>query len=66
MIAAHVGIWERLCVCFVDAELEALGCHDEVYLLVNLPFRGMPGCCHAPPVGVGSVVKGESMALCKL
>ena len=26
MIAANVGTWERSCVCFVDAGLEALGC----------------------------------------
>ena len=41
MIAANVGTWERSCVCFVDAGFEALGCPDEVYLVVTLP---VPGC----------------------
>ena len=55
-------------VCFVDAglELEVLGCQDEVYLVVNLPIMGMPGCCHRQLVGVESVGKGELVALCKL
>ena len=66
MIAANVGTWERPCVCFVDAGLEVLGCQDEVYLVVNLPIRRIPGCCHKQLVGVESVGKGESVALCKL
>ena len=55
-------------VCFVDAglELEVLGCQDEVYLVVNLPIRGMPGCCPRQLVGVESVGKGKSLAVCKL
>ena len=66
MIAAKVGTSERPCVCFVDAGLEALGCQDEVYLVVNLPIWGMRGCCPRQPVGVDSVGKDESVALCKL
>ena len=65
MIAANVGTWERPCVCFVDAETEALGYKDEVYLVVNLPIRGMPGCRSRELVGF-SVGKGESVALCEL
>ena len=38
MIAANVGTCETPCVCFVDTGLQALGCQDEVYLLVNLPL----------------------------
>ena len=66
MIAANVGTWERSCVCFVDAGLEAFGCQDEVYLVVNLPITGMPGCCPWQVVGVKSVGKGESIALCEV
>ena len=44
MISANVGTRERFFVCFVDAGLEALGCQDEVYLVVNLPAGGMLGC----------------------
>ena len=66
MIAASVGTWERHCVCFVDAGLEVLGCQDKVCLVVNLPVRGIPGCCPKQLVGVESVSKGESVALCKL
>ena len=29
MITANVGTWERRCVCFVDAGLEALGVRME-------------------------------------
>ena len=65
MITANVGTWERSCVCFVDAGLEAFRCQDEVHL-VNLPVRGMPGCCPRQLVGVESVGKGESVALRKL
>ena len=65
-ITANVDIWERTCVCFVDAGLEAFGCQDEVYLVVNLPIRGMPGCCPRQLVGVESVGKGKSLAVCKL
>ena len=66
MIAANVGTWERPCVCFVDAGLEVLGCQDEVYLVVNLPIRGMPGHCPRQLEGVESVGKGESVVLCEL
>ena len=62
MIAANVGTWEISCVCFLDAGLEALSCQDEVYLVVNLPIRGMPGCCPRQLVGSDSVDKGELVA----
>ena len=52
-------------VCFVDAGLEVLGC-QEVYLVVNLPIRGISGRCSRQLVGVESVGKSESVALCKL
>ena len=45
MITNNVGIRERSFVRFVQAELEALECQDEVCLVVNLPIRGMPNCC---------------------
>ena len=63
MIAANVGTWERPCVCIVDAGLEVLGCENKVYLVVNLPIRGMPGCCPRQLVGLENVGKGESVAL---
>ena len=66
MNAANAGTWERPRSCSVDTGLEALGCQDEVYLVVSLPIRGMPGCCPRQCVGVESVGKGESMALCRL
>ena len=44
MIGASVGTLERSCVCFVDAGLELLWYQGEVYLVVNLTIRGMPGC----------------------
>ena len=44
----------------------ALGCEDEVYVVVNLHIRGMPGCCFGQLEGVESVGKGKSVALCKL
>ena len=59
MIAANVGTWERPCVCFVDAGLEVLGCQDKVCLVVNLPVRGIPGCCPRKFVAVESFGKGE-------
>ena len=59
MVAANVGTWER-CVCFVDAGLDASGCQDEVYLVVNLPIRGMPGCC------TGQLMGWRVVALCEL
>ena len=62
----HVGTWERPCVCFVDAGPETLECQNEVYLVVNLPIRSMPGCCLRQLVGVERVVKGESVTLCEL
>ena len=46
--------------------LTQLGCQDEVYLVVNLSIRGMPGCCPRQPAGVESAGKGESVALCGL
>ena len=55
MIAANVGTWERPCVCFVDAGLEVLGCQDKVCLVVNLPVRGIPGCCPRQLLGVARV-----------
>ena len=66
MITANVSTWERSCVCFVDAGLEALGCQNEVYLAVNLPITGMPSCCPRQLVGVEKIGKGQSVALCKL
>ena len=66
IIAANVGRWERSCVCFVDAGLEALGCQDGVYLVVNLLVVGMPGGCPKQLIGVDSVGKGESVTLCEL
>ena len=63
MIAAST--WVRTFVCFVYAGLEALGCPDEVYLVVYLPIRGT-GCCPRQLVGMESAGKGESVALCKL
>ena len=65
-IAANVGTWERSCVCFVDARLEAFGCQNEGNLDVYLPIRGMPDCYPGQLVGMESVGKGESVALCKL
>ena len=64
MIVVNVCTCERPCVCFVDAGPEALGCQNEVYLVVNLPIRGIPGCCPRQLVGVESVGKGESADLC--
>ena len=61
-----MGTWERRCDCSVDAGLEALRCQDEVYLVVNLPIRGMSGCCPRKLVGVESVGKSESVASCEL
>ena len=63
IIAANVGRWERSCVCFVDAGLEALGCQDGVYLVVNLLVVGMPGYCSGQLVGMESVAKSESVVL---
>ena len=60
MIAANVGTRETLCVCFVDAGLDELGCQDEVYLVLNLPIRGMLVCFSRQFVGVESVGRGES------
>ena len=65
MIAANIGTREGPSVCLVDAGLEVLGCQDEVYLVVNLPIGGMPGCCPKQLKGLESVGKGESVALCK-
>ena len=66
MVAVNVGTWKRPCACFVDVGLEALGCQDDVYLVVNLPIRGMPGGYPRQLVGVESVGKGESVTLCEL
>ena len=60
MIAATVGTRERPCVCFVDAELEAFGCQNEVYLVVDLPIRPRQ------LVRVERVGKGESVIVCVL
>ena len=57
MIAANVSTWEGPCVGFVDIGLEVLGCKDEVYLVVNLPIRRIPGCCHRQLVGVENVAR---------
>ena len=65
IIAANVGTWDSSCLCFVDAGLEALGCLDGVCLVVNLLIGAMLGCCSKHLVGVESVSKGESVALCK-
>ena len=51
---------------FVDAGLEALGCQDEVYLVVNLSTGGMPGGCPRQLVEVESFGKCESVTLCEL
>ena len=61
MTAASVGIWEMPCVCFLDVELAALGCQDEVSLVVSLP-----GCFPRRLVRVENVGKGESVALGEL
>ena len=66
MITANTGIQERPCVCFVDAGLEVLGYQDKVCLVVNLPIKGMPGCCPKQLVEVETVGKGGSVALCEL
>ena len=58
--------WKDLVFCFVDGGLEALVYQDEVYLVVNLPIRGMLGCCPRRLVGVEGVGKGESVAFCEL
>ena len=63
IIAANIGTWEGPCVCFVNAELEVLGCWDKVYLVVNLAVGGIPYCCPRQIVEVESVGKGESVAL---
>ena len=65
MIAANVSTWLRSCVCFADAGLEALVCQEEVYLVVNLPIRGMPGCCPRQRLRLESV-GGEPVAVCEL
>ena len=44
MIATSVGTLERSWACFVNAGLEALGCQDGDYLVLNLPSRGMAAC----------------------
>ena len=58
MIAATVSIRERSCVCFVDAGLEALGCQDDAYLVMNLPIKGMPA--------YGEEECWQGLALCEL
>ena len=42
MIAASVGTWERSCVFFVDAGLEALRCQD--YIKTNYRSKGPAHC----------------------
>ena len=66
IIATSVGPWERSCVCCVDPGLEAFGCQDEVYPVLNLSIRGMSGCYPRQFVGVETVGKDESVALCEL
>ena len=66
MIAVNVDPWERSHVSFVDAGVEALRRRDEAYLVVNLPTRGIPGCCSKQLVGVESVGRGESVDLCEV
>ena len=66
IIAANIGTWEGPCVCFVNAELEVLGCWDKVYLVVNLAVGGIPYCCPRQIVEVESVGKGECVVLCEL
>ena len=39
---------------------------DEDYLAMNLLIKGMPDCCSRQLVGVESVCRGESVALCEL
>ena len=64
MIAASLDSLERSCVCFVVARFEALGCQDEVYLVVNLPIRA---CQIAVLDNLwGRRGKGESVALREL
>ena len=58
--AENVGTWERSCACFLDAGLEALGCQDEVYLVVNLPIRACQVAVPDNLLGVNSVGKGET------
>ena len=65
-MAANAGTWENLVRAFVDAAFEVLGCQGEVYLVVNWPIRGIPGCCPRQLVGVESVGEGEFVALCEL
>ena len=66
MITANFGTWGRPCLCSVDVGLEVVWYQDEVYLVVNLPIRGMPGCRPRQLVGVESAGKGELVALCEL
>ena len=61
IIAANVGPWERSCVCFVDAGLEALGRQVEVYLVENLPIRSILGCSPRQLIGVKRVGKDGSL-----
>ena len=66
MIAANAGTWERPCVCLVYAGHKVLGVRKKLYLILNLPIRGMPGCCPGQLVGVESVGKVDSMTFCEL
>ena len=52
-------------VRFVGVGLGAFGCKDDVYLVANLPIRGKPGCFPRQPVGLESVGKDDSVALCE-
>ena len=53
-------------LAFVNALREALGCQEEVYLVVNLPSSGMSGTSPAKLWGVESVRKGELLAVSEL
>ena len=55
-----------LVFAFLTLDLKCLGCQDEVYLVVNLPIKGMPGSCPRQLVEVDSVGKDEPLTFCKL
>ena len=45
-------------LAFVNALREALGCQEEVYLVVNLPSSGMSGTSPSQVVGGGECSQG--------
>ena len=65
MIAANVGTWERPCVWFLMPDLKRWVVIMKSIWLSTCPIRAMPGCCPRQLVGVESVGKGESVAVCK-